>query len=79
MAWWKSAKITVLPKPSLYFGYFSLEYSQNEPHSYPTGQGMERIFVNFKFEHHFDALVQERRNSIANALELCLSCSNPSI
>ena len=27
---------------------------------------------------HFDGLVQERHNSIANALELCLSCSNPS-
>ena len=25
-----------------------------------------------------DGLVQERRNSIANALELCLSCTNPS-
>ena len=29
--------------------------------------------------YHFDGLVQERRNSIANALELCLSCTNPSI
>ena len=28
---------------------------------------------------HFDGLVQERRNSIANALELRLSCINPSI
>ena len=27
---------------------------------------------------HFDGLVQERRNSIANALELRLSCTNPS-
>ena len=26
-----------------------------------------------------DSLVQERRNSIANALELCLSCTNPLI
>ena len=25
---------------------------------------------------HFDGLVQERQNSIANALELCLSCTN---
>ena len=25
-----------------------------------------------------DGLVQERCNSIANALELCLSCTNPS-
>ena len=28
---------------------------------------------------YIDRLVQERRNSIANALELRLSCSNPSI
>ena len=28
---------------------------------------------------HFDGLVQESHNSIANALELCLSCTNPSI
>ena len=29
--------------------------------------------------HHIGGLVQERRNSIANALELRLSCTNPSI
>ena len=29
--------------------------------------------------HNIDELVQERHNSIANALELCLSCTNPSI
>ena len=28
---------------------------------------------------HIDGLMQERHNSIANALELCLSCTNPSI
>ena len=28
---------------------------------------------------HFDGLVQKRRNSIADALELHLSCTNPSI
>ena len=28
---------------------------------------------------HVDGLVQERCNSIANALELCLSCTNPSM
>ena len=28
---------------------------------------------------HFDGLVQERRDSIANALELRLSCTKPSI
>ena len=30
-------------------------------------------------EEHFDGSVQERHNSIANTLELCLSCTNPSI
>ena len=30
------------------------------------------------FKHKIGGLVQERRNSIANALELCLSCTNPS-
>ena len=29
--------------------------------------------------HHPNELIQERRNSIANTLELCLSCINPSI
>ena len=28
---------------------------------------------------HFDSLEQERRNSIANALELSFFCTNPSI
>ena len=28
---------------------------------------------------HIDGLVQEKRNSIADALELHLSCTNPSI
>ena len=31
------------------------------------------------WKHHIDALMKERRNSIANALELCLSYTNPSI
>ena len=30
-----------------------------------------------KQDRHFDGLIQERRNSIASALELCLSCINP--
>ena len=32
-----------------------------------------------KFRDHFDGLMQERLNSIANNLELPLSCNNPSI
>ena len=31
------------------------------------------------FTQRFDGLVQERRNSSALAMELCLSCTNPSI
>ena len=37
-------------------------------HVWPTGR-----------KDHIDGLMQERRNSIANALELHLSCTNPSI
>ena len=33
----------------------------------------------YRVSDHVDGLVQERRNSIANALELRLSCTNPSI
>ena len=35
------------------------------------------MIINFEF--HIDGLVQERHNSIANALEMRLSCTNPSI
>ena len=31
------------------------------------------------FQHNLNGLVQEKRNSIANALELHLSCINPLI
>ena len=33
----------------------------------------------YMYNSHFDGLVQERHNSIANTLELRLSCTNPSI
>ena len=32
----------------------------------------------FSAIYHIDGLMQERRNSTANALELCLSYTNPS-
>ena len=38
-----------------------------------------QFFLFQKDWQHFDGSVQERRNSIANALELHLSCTNPSI
>ena len=31
------------------------------------------------WQRHFNGLVQERHNSSALAMELCLSCTNPSI
>ena len=34
---------------------------------------------NISYTHSVAGLVQERHNSIANALELCLSCTHPSI
>ena len=37
------------------------------------------IHVVVRCHFYIDGLVQKRRNSIANALELCLSCTNPSI
>ena len=48
-----------------------------EKHSYP----LWRLSNDHPMEtrYHFDGLVQERRNSIANALGLRLSCANPSI
>ena len=42
----------------------------------------QKCFLNFKNNPpypHIDGLVQERRNSIANALELRLSCNKPSV
>ena len=40
---------------------------------------VEFISGNIELDLHFDGLVQERRNSSALAMELCLSCINPSI
>ena len=39
----------------------------------------EPVLTSLFIHPHINELVQERRNSIANALELRLSCSNPSI
>ena len=36
-------------------------------------------YYNIHSEDHSDGLVQERRNAIANALELRLSCINPMV
>ena len=40
------------------------------------------MFFWAQFQHedaHFDGLLQERHNSSALAMELCFSCTNPSI
>ena len=37
---------------------------------------MKKILRNFKWKLDIDGLMQERRNSIANALELRISCTN---
>ena len=57
-------------------------YARSVTHQYVTVVHSARhpiIQFNRKAVGHFDGLVQERRNSIANALELRLSCTNPSI
>ena len=48
------------------------------PHKGPV---MPKVFLGLVIEWvHVDGLVQqERRNSIANALELRISCTNPSV
>ena len=40
---------------------------------------LSNINLDISFHSHFDGFVQERRNSIALAMELRLSCTNPSI
>ena len=49
---------------------------------FPSFCFIDLMLKSFLTEHkvsHFDRLVQERRNSTANALELRLSCTNPLI
>ena len=46
--------------------------------SWTEGQVMH-ICISELDHHHFDGSVQERHNSIAKALELRLSCTNPPI
>ena len=54
---------------------------ENKPEKYGQKQyilnhNLTKQSMNYE---HIDGLIQERRNSIANALELSLSCTNPSI
>ena len=50
--------------------------SEHRGHLHATEMWANEEFIK---ENHIDGLVQERRNSIANALEIRLSCTNPSI
>ena len=43
------------------------------------GNALSHRSLELNHQNNFDGLVQERRISIANALELRLSCTNPSI
>ena len=48
-------------------------------HGFPSQRASTTESISMPINHHdIDELVQERRNSIANALELRLSCTNPS-
>ena len=60
----KSPLVTLIHR----LGYFTLKHKTMGP------QNTQKLCWG-----HIDGLVQERRNSIANALEFSLSCTNPSI
>ena len=61
-----------LPVPSMFWEIVEKAFFITIPKINWTRQG-------FSWFHYFDGLVQERRNSIVNALELRLSCTNLSI
>ena len=61
------------PAPVMYDQKRSLYYYRYLWCQWLTPETMLLVIV-----YQFDGLVQERRNSIANALELRLSCTNPS-
>ena len=86
---WKNPELILInmfrrtsTRASLQQGIFSLTYSQKTHHSLPVRASYGVSVVSSKFIcllYHIDGWVQERRNSIANALELRLSCTNTSI
>ena len=57
-------KFTGAPSSNEFQWLYSETQHQDSPNDGPQG--------------HIDGLMQERRNSIANAMELRLSCTNPS-
>ena len=66
---WYQCQICMLIQCDTIMGsQISLKYLQQTVHRWPVRAG-----------HDIDALVLERRNSIANAVELRLSCTNPTV
>ena len=53
--------------------------SHNNSSQFPTLTCSLFVYLQGHCKHYIDGLGQERRNSIANALDLRLSCTNPSI
>ena len=53
--------------------------SSRRQRSIPLGSSYRQVSLCFESELYIDGLVQERRNSIANALQLRLFCTTPSI
>ena len=77
IAWARSSDIHLrafsqeIPQPSITKVSLKITY---------WNQSLKWSNLSFKSpREHFDGLVQERHNSIANALELRLSCTNPTI
>ena len=55
------------------FVFIKIDSTIKEPH------GTLPFLQKYEITDHIDGLMQERRNSIANALQLCLLCTNPLI
>ena len=70
----------------VFFHFWKAFDTINHQINYITMVFLELFLCGLKFNYqsdisllHIDGLVQERRNSIANALELLLSCTNISM
>ena len=60
-------------KPYIYI------YIERENCDDKQNQTVYICYGTYRINEYIDGLVQERRNSIANELELRLSCTNPSL
>ena len=83
---WKHQKAYIpnCKEPAFFFGYvYVVWWNQLRMDSFEKSF-CSRLFpktkpLSVKLYHHFDGLVQDCRNSIANTLELLQSCTKPSI